>query len=382
MRADQLTVEFFHDIDQLQGFHTDWNRLAAGIPFREWEWLITWWRHYRQSDWQLRVAVVRDETHKVVGIAPWYADWTLGQGQTLRFLGSGKVCTDYATILTSDADRKNVCGALWDSLAAGSNSSASSKCSPAWDLLELEGVVEDATVDEFTEQSQPICAQAKSRELESCWNIRVPSAWDDFVAMLDKRNRQKVRSLAKKSLDSGLAELHLATTSEERNETLLSLIEVHQRRRVSLGQAGCFASPQFEEFLRECLELFGSQDRLVLAKVKLRQQGAAVGVGFLGQDTLYLYQCGMEPEMSSDQPGWLLNLLMVRECQRRGIANYNLLRGDEPYKACLGAHPQRCDRLRFVPRRTIPQIRYHVWDAGAQLRDWAYATWTGGANGG
>lgn len=381
MCAARLTVDVYQDFDRLQVLRPDWNRLAAGNPFREWEWLMTWWRHYRQPDWQLCVAVVRDENSTVHGIAPWYADWTIGQGQTLRFLGSGKVCTDYATILTSGVNQQFVCRALWDCLAAGSDSSPSTKCYPTWDLLELEGVVEDSTIDEFKEQSHSVCAQVKSRKLESCWEIKVPSAWDDYVAMLDKRNRQKVRSVAKKSLDSGLAELRLAQTSEERNETLHQLIDLHQRRRVSLGQAGCFAGPHFSEFLQECLELFGCQDRLVLAKVVLRQQVAAVGVGFLGRDTLYLYQCGMDPELSSDQPGWLLNLLMVRECQQRGIANYNLMRGDEPYKACLGARPQKCDRLRFVPRRTIPQIRYHVWEAGAQLRDWAQATWTGGANG-
>ena len=31
---------------QLAAIGADWNALAGGMPFRSWDWLATWWKHY------------------------------------------------------------------------------------------------------------------------------------------------------------------------------------------------------------------------------------------------------------------------------------------------------------------------------------------------
>ena len=76
----------------------DWNRLAAGMPLRAWEWYALWWRTYREGKQRLRTLVIHDEQQRVRGIAPWYQTRSLTAGRVLRFLGDNEICTDYQWI--------------------------------------------------------------------------------------------------------------------------------------------------------------------------------------------------------------------------------------------------------------------------------------------
>jgi hypothetical protein len=44
-------------MDELTGLAQVWNRLAADMPLRTWEWNSTWWHHY-QGDGQLYLLCV------------------------------------------------------------------------------------------------------------------------------------------------------------------------------------------------------------------------------------------------------------------------------------------------------------------------------------
>ena len=50
---------------------------------------------------------VLDTSGRLAGIAPWYLKRSTAKGWVLRWLGSGEVCSDYASILCmpEDADR-------------------------------------------------------------------------------------------------------------------------------------------------------------------------------------------------------------------------------------------------------------------------------------
>ena len=70
--ADLIQVEQLGDEADLEALRDEWNRLAGNVPFRRFEWLTTWWRHYRQPDWKLFVITVREADGELIGLAPWY----------------------------------------------------------------------------------------------------------------------------------------------------------------------------------------------------------------------------------------------------------------------------------------------------------------------
>ena len=107
-----MQIIAFSTWDEIVPHAESWDRLARGVPFRSWAWLSSWWRHYGPQSpddpsTRLMVLGVLDASGRLAGIAPWYLKRSAAKGWVLRWLGSGEVCSDYASILCmpEDADR-------------------------------------------------------------------------------------------------------------------------------------------------------------------------------------------------------------------------------------------------------------------------------------
>ena len=88
-----------------------WNHLSQSVPFRQWEWLGTWWKHYgADRDWF--VLGVWDADGRLTGIAPWCRQQVSPFGRVIQFLGSGETCSDYLTVLCTPEDTTPVVTAL------------------------------------------------------------------------------------------------------------------------------------------------------------------------------------------------------------------------------------------------------------------------------
>ena len=136
-------------LDELAAYSQTWDRLAAGVPFRGWDWMSTWWRHYGESSADgnrqrsLFVLCVFDQTGALIGIAPWFLDRSTAGGRVLRFLGSGEVCSDYLTVLCQSGLENYVAEAIADWLGRDPANGSASGGAGCWDLLELTGVEAD-----------------------------------------------------------------------------------------------------------------------------------------------------------------------------------------------------------------------------------------------
>ena len=67
------SVEHVSDIAGLRRLRPEWNGLLCRSPassvFLTWEWIATWWEHFgREGD--LLILAVRDESGRLVGLAP------------------------------------------------------------------------------------------------------------------------------------------------------------------------------------------------------------------------------------------------------------------------------------------------------------------------
>ncbi|HEV3005893.1 MAG TPA: hypothetical protein VGX78_15610, partial [Pirellulales bacterium] len=99
--TDQLHVEPLTSSAAFNDLAESWNALAGDVPFRRWEWLEAWWRHYRRKGAELFVPTVRDGDGELVGLAPWYLGRSTRAGRVVRFLGSGEVCSDDLTLFAA-----------------------------------------------------------------------------------------------------------------------------------------------------------------------------------------------------------------------------------------------------------------------------------------
>jgi CelD/BcsL family acetyltransferase involved in cellulose biosynthesis len=331
------------------------------LPFRSFEWTQAWWRHYRESHCQLWILMVLDEQDNAVGIAPWYLQRTKTQGRVARFLGSGEVCSDYLTILAEPELALSVSRALADWLAGDG--------AAQWDLLDLSGIEGgDATVlalrDRLAEHGHLNDIRAEA----ACWRTELPGDWNQFLATLSKSRRERTRALLRKCVDSGRVVVHRVTNQAGLDRAFEVLVDLHQKRRHSLDQSGCFTSTRFTAFHHEVAGRFLSQGQLRMQWVELDARPVAIEYSFTSSSTVFYYQGGFEPEVADERPGWLSFAISLRDAIEEGYRYFDFLRGDEP---SWGAMPRPLVRVRIVGRHKSARVRFSTSRACEGMKHWA-----------
>lgn len=371
-----MRVVRYSILDSLVPLANDWDRLSRGVPFRSWHWLSTWWRSYgllagNRQQLSLYVLAVFDGSSRLVGVAPWYLESTAAQGVVARFLGSGEVCSDYLSILCEPGLEAEVAESLAEWLLENGRGGRSSLTSDGngWDLLHCYGVdAEDpavgALVDKLAERDYTV----HRRPGPNCWRIELPERWEDYLGMLAKNYRHKLRDMDRTLVASGRAELFTVYQRDQLDEAQRILIDLHQARRRQLGDAGCFRCETFATFHREVMPRLLSAGQLQLHWAELDGRPIAAEYQIAGSGVVYAYQSGIDPERLRSCPGHLLQMMTIRRAIEQGYRGYDFLRGDEPYKARWRARPHASLDVRIVPSRVSARLRHGLWLAGTNLK--------------
>lgn len=357
-----MPVELITDFERWKAFAEPWNLLTRGVPFRGWEWLSTWWRHYG-GDRELAVLVVLDDRGMLIGSAPWYVESVGSRGRVLRSLGAGEVCSDYPTVLSTADYQHQVSVAVGEWLAdAGAGL--------RWDVLELECVPEgDAAIQQLIERLQQSgCTLMKSPSL-NLWSIPLPPTWPEYLTQLSKSHRKQINRLMREQWDTGRARLIHVCENLPLQRGMELLVDLHQRRWNLAGQPGSFASPRFKSFLTEVAEQLHGRQLLQLSVLELDGRPAAVDFHIVSADVNYVYQGGVDPELTHESPGKLLSALLIKAAIAAGRKSFDFLRGDEEYKPHFRAIPLRTNNLYVIPRRTVARFRYSLWLTGLAMRN-------------
>lgn len=368
--------------EELAGLAPYWNALARGVPFRSWPWLGGWWRHYGHAgdsdNRRLFALAVYDDGNELVGLAPWYVDSIPKQGEVIRFLGSGDVCSDYLSILSLPGREDQVAGALADWLCG--DAPRTGWCS--WSLLTLGGVdAGDGVTRRFVERMAARGSLIYSQPGPNCWRIDLPATWDEYVAMLSKSHRKQVRRLQRRLFDTGRARLHIAQQPADLTRGLTALSELHERRRGQLGETGLFTDPSFAGFHREIAGPLLADRVLQLVWIELDGRAVAAEYQLVGSNVVYAYQSGIDPAALDCEPGRLAMMATLRRAIDEGYRSFDLLRGDEPYKAHWRARPRASIEVSILPGRGADWLRHGAWVAGRHVQRWLRASLTGGAGG-
>ena len=402
-----MHVQRFSSLESLQPLRDAWRVLSRGAPMMSPAWLESWWRAYGSGDAQrqLYVVGVLDEAGQLAALAAWYLHRSKSKGRVLRFLGSGEVCSDHLSVLCRDdrttafqavdhrtmafqavdqidrleahrtggdrleAYRTMALDALADWLAAHSDARNTSDSADRWDLLELTGVdADDPVIVRLATAMQRRGYGLHHRPATRCWRLELPPSWDEYLARLSKGHRKQVRRLVRDPFASGRAVLHTLDDERQIDEYLDTLIDLHQRRRQSIGQPGCFASRPFSKFVRWATPELWREGLLGLHVLKLDDRPIAAEYQIRGGGEVFAYQSGVDPERLDVQPGNLSSIATIRQAIDQGCRGLDFLRGDEPYKPHWGATPVETCELRIVAPHASARLRHAVWATGVQWR--------------
>ena len=338
-----MHVHLLKSIEELRPYADAWDRLAAEAPFRSWTWLSHWWRCYglaasKKQTSELAVFAVFDQSDTLVAFAPWYLNRSAAAGRVLRMLGTGEACSDYLSLLCQSGMEDAAIESLANFLLAAPGDHPRDDLH--WDLIFLDGVdFEDYAVNRLAAQMSGHGCKVHRKEGLNCWRLDLPASWEDYLITLSRSYRRQIRRLDDDFFRTRRAVLHSIERVDDLNWAIDLLIDMHQRRRQSLGQAGSFASPRFTAFIRGVLPDLMCQGRLQFHWLELDGRPAALEYHLAGGGVLYAYQAGVDPDAMEFQPGKLLNLAVIRRAIEQGYRAFDFLRGDEPYKAHFRAAP-------------------------------------------
>ncbi len=301
------------------------------------EWLVAWWNQFGTGHQLHIIAVVEGE--QLLGALPCYQHVTR-LGKQLRFLGSGSVCSDYMGPLIDSRCKDQIHAAISNYLCGFGHIES----------LHFEGVAQsDGWLSHLEASAAAANFSMRRQEMVNSWSLELPSSWSEF---LDSQRGHGVFRKAKKCIariNSQELCIRQAQDASDCDVAMQHLVQLHQARRQSVGDSGCFADPRFEMFLREAIPAMMAAGNAAFTVCENNQQVIGIQLLLIGSDTVYMYQSGVDPEFLSLEPGHAIVAGSLLFAISRGFRAYDFLRGDEPYKAFWGAKPQPLQRVILAP---------------------------------
>ena len=385
MRIEFLPVNPFAEARFRTGAMSGWDTLAGDNPFRRAAWLDSWWQAFGQTVASPYVLAILDEDADVstdetasknetlIGLVPWVMEKTSGDGRRLRPLGSGEVCSDHHGFHCDPGDAERIANAVaeWLHDAAWGRHGEAAR----WDTIRLDCT--PATEPTLAPLMGALARRGHVLADEpglNIWRLTLPATWDDYLATLSKSHRKQLRHLDRDYLANGRCRL-VDVSVDGGEETSFAtgfaiLVDLHQRRRATLGQPGCFADPRFTRFLSSAGERLLAEGRLQLTWMLLDGTPVAAEFHLTSPSTVYAYQAGVDPDRMDDEPGRVFTIAIMRRAIEQGKIVLDFLRGDEPYKAHWGAQPLPTRNVRIAANHVSAQVRHGVWMASKNVKQW------------
>ncbi len=366
MSTENLKLKIITTTDEFSNCADRWNELAGDSVFHRWEWMFSWWEVFQHTG-QLAIVVITDRDDRWLGVAPWFKTNTVKQGRVIRTLASGAACSDYTSLAIRPTFEQAVTSTLAEIISGEEDLDG---IFADVDVFEIEAHTGgDQGVQCLREHLEFQSIGVQSEEFAATWRAELPTTWSEFQSRLHKSFRRKTKKAAKRLEDPDF-QTSIARTPEQINELWGTFVDLHQRRRQSLNQPGCFADNDFERFLRFAtirLSEYG------LAKINLVSHGGrplATSLEFVSGDSVLMYQTGMDPEQLDLEPGHIIFTYTIQHSIEQRFTWFDFLRGDEPYKSRWKAQRFPLYRTKIVPRRLKSVVRHGIYSAGKNVKSW------------
>ncbi|MGH8924062.1 MAG: GNAT family N-acetyltransferase [Acidimicrobiia bacterium] len=170
---------------------------------------------------------------------------------------------------------------------------------------------------------------------ETAMVLSLPSDRDEFYGRLPKRERQELRRKRRRYEELIGPVVHHSGGGEGFDE----FVRLH---RLAPGEKGQFMIGRRLAFFSRLAELSGWRVDYLATPTG----GAAACVfGWSDSDGYYVYNSSYDPSLRAASPGLVLLQSMIERAIGDGLSIFDFLKGDEDYKARLGAQRRQLLRL-------------------------------------
>lgn len=348
------------EADDFQVLRKKWNsllknNLLGDNVFLTWEWLSTWWKHFGEGRKPL-VLLVEDED-EVIAIAPLmlskYKLPSFGTIKKVEFLGVRHSDYNNFIILKREAEcLRLIIDYLMDTVTD-------------WDWIELKEIPETAENANYLEMLfsySPSKLKLEKRVCNTCPYISLPNSFDDLVQRLSKNMRKNLNYYSKRISKKHHVELkRYDEAGFSVKEAMELFIKLNEKRWESKGLLGSFRSKEvsFRNFHMNVAELFADEGWLGLYFLTADGEPVSAQYTFEYREKMFYYLGGFDPQYSNYSVGNLTKKLLLERCIKNGFKEYDMMRGDEPYKLLWTHTFRRNFEIKFV--REGMHSRFFNW---------------------
>jgi CelD/BcsL family acetyltransferase involved in cellulose biosynthesis len=166
---------------------------------------------------------------------------------------------------------------------------------------------------------------ARERSYERCPLVRIEGGWQDYLKTRSANQRKNAKRLARRVGAHGEVAIELEKASPQLFD---QLVEVERASWKWERGMSSLRDPRRRAFLREIL--LGGGVRHELWTCRVEGALAAFAIVLLGGRTRYYYLASFREDVP--RVGSLLLLHLLQQSFEAGLAEFDFLQGDEPYK--------------------------------------------------
>jgi CelD/BcsL family acetyltransferase involved in cellulose biosynthesis len=322
-RLLNATVEVIGDEDALAGVIEPWRRLAElrGNAFVSPDWYLVARRCLDPAAAPV-VAVVRAPGGEVRGVLPLLRA-RVGRKWGLSFAGARYA--DLVHPAAAEEDEAAVASLVAAPLAehVGSRS-----------RIDLGRVDAESTWWHELARAWPSTLSAVVGPHETLPYARIAgSSWEDYLGTRSGQFRNQVRRKGRALERDHLVTLNRTSSAEDVPDQIATLFRLHDARWRDRSDETALADPTAREFLAEFAAVAHGRGWLRLYSLEAEGEAVAAWYGWRLGDRFSYYQAGFDPGWSKYSVGFLMLARTVEAAIAEGATEYDLLLGDEAFKA-------------------------------------------------
>ncbi len=314
-----------HDPRRLAQLREEWRALfdaaAAPSPFLSWEWLHTWWSRFGGKR-RLWILEARDQAGELAGALALSSRQGLVGARRWQLVGNGVTGADGLDVLARAGAAGAVRTAIARSLAAAV---------ARWDVIDLEDLpCGSPTVAALRSALLPRGVRMHAERGFVCPAFALRGTYEQHLGRIRRRETfgRRVRWLARQP---GFR-IEVATEPGEASAAMEDFLRLHRLRWAAEGGSYGIPPGAVEDFHREVGPLLAGRGWLRLYRLLVGGEVLAAVYGIEVGRRFYYYQSGWDPAWSARSPGAVLVGRTIEDAYARGLADYDFLRGTEPYK--------------------------------------------------
>ncbi|MDY6826729.1 MAG: GNAT family N-acetyltransferase [Bacillota bacterium] len=291
-------------------------------------WMETWWGTLG-GDFELFLRSFWEEG-ELLGIAP-----LMGRNNTAFLVGSADVC-DYLDFIVAPGKEKRFFDLLLPYLAE-----------EGYKELELQAQRPDTAVFAgfFSESGgnvllpDPLTGsrwRGDFRQENESAEINLPAGWEEYLALLNKKQRHEVRRKLRRLLkETGDYQYRLIEDADAVRRFVPQFLEIFKEN----PDKESFLTPEMEEYFLILVGKMADEGMARFGLLDVDGVTAAVVLCFDDGDCIYLYNSGYRCEYARLSAGFLSKIFCLKESIERGRRIFDFLKGSEAYKLRLGGRP-------------------------------------------